>query len=132
MGEFVSNVAKLLDEAQMRKFNEGIQQGKEQAILEIAQRMIIEGAEDIFIAKVTGLSFEKIQELRKKSTGVGKVRWQISNVQELATGSSQATCGFLLFRKEFLLLKDHRTAEFRLLAEDSEALHHRKAQTCRR
>ena len=43
---------------------QGIQQGKEQALIEVAQRMIAEGAEDSFIAKVTGLSIEKVQELR--------------------------------------------------------------------
>ncbi|ABP66990.1 hypothetical protein Csac_1388 [Caldicellulosiruptor saccharolyticus DSM 8903] len=43
---------------------QGIQQGKEQALIEVAQRMIAEGAEDSFITKVTGLSIEKVQELR--------------------------------------------------------------------
>ncbi|WPX08870.1 Rpn family recombination-promoting nuclease/putative transposase [Anaerocellum danielii] len=70
MGEFVSNVARVLDESLERKFNEGIQQGIQQgayqAKIEIAKNMIQAGAEDNYIAKVTGLDIEKVKELRKE------------------------------------------------------------------
>ncbi|WP_039766360.1 MULTISPECIES: Rpn family recombination-promoting nuclease/putative transposase [unclassified Caldicellulosiruptor] len=76
MGDFVSNVARLLDESQMKKFNEGIQlgiqqgiqQGAYQAKIEIAKNMIQAGTEDDFIAKVTGLAIEEIRKLRKELT----------------------------------------------------------------
>ena len=63
MGEFVSNVAKLLDEAQMKKYNEGVIKTR----IEIARNMIKEGAEDIFIAKVTGLTIEEVRKLRDET-----------------------------------------------------------------
>ncbi|WP_271628888.1 Rpn family recombination-promoting nuclease/putative transposase [Caldicellulosiruptor sp. DIB 104C] len=66
MGEFVSNIARVLDESLERKFNEGIQQGAYQAKIEIAKNMIQAGAEDDFIAKVTGLAIEEIRKLRKE------------------------------------------------------------------
>ena len=58
MGEFVSNVAKLLDEAQMKKFIEG----KE----EVAKKMIKKGFSDEDIAELTELDVERIKELRKE------------------------------------------------------------------
>lgn len=62
MGEFVSNVAKLLDEAQMRKFNEGKIEGKE----EVARKLIKRGFSDEDIADITELDVERIKELRKE------------------------------------------------------------------
>lgn len=56
-----------LEKERKEAIQQGIQQGKEQALLEVAQRMIIEGAEDSFIAKVTGLSMEKVQEIRNNT-----------------------------------------------------------------
>ena len=70
MGDFVSNVARLLDETKTKEFNLGVQQGMQQgayqAKLEIAENMIIAGAEDAYIAKITGLDIEKIKDLRRK------------------------------------------------------------------
>ncbi|PFH17076.1 hypothetical protein B0S93_0867 [Caldicellulosiruptor bescii] len=37
-----------------------------EAQLEIARNLILEGAEDSFIAKVTGLDIEKVKELRNQ------------------------------------------------------------------
>ena len=70
MGEFVSNVARLLDEAQMKKFNEGIQQGmqkgKLEGRLEVARKLIQRGFSDEDIADITELDVEKIKELRQE------------------------------------------------------------------
>ncbi|ADQ06114.1 conserved hypothetical protein [Caldicellulosiruptor hydrothermalis 108] len=70
MGEFVSNVARLLDEAQMRKFNEGIQQGmqkgKLEGRLEVARKLIQRGFSDEDIADITELDVERIKELRQE------------------------------------------------------------------
>jgi predicted transposase/invertase (TIGR01784 family) len=70
MGEFVSNVARLLDESQMRKFNEGviqgIQKGKIEGKIEVAKKMIRRGFSDEDIAELTELDIEKVKELRKE------------------------------------------------------------------
>jgi len=57
---------KELEKERKQGIQQGIQQGKEQALLEVAQKMIEEGAEDSFIAKVTGLDMERIRQLRSK------------------------------------------------------------------
>ena len=44
----------------------GIEQGLEQGLEQTAINMIKEGASDEFITKVTGLSLEKVQQLRKQ------------------------------------------------------------------
>jgi len=62
MGEFVSNVAKLLDESQTRKFNEGKIEGK----IEVAKKLIQRGFSDEDIAELTELDLEKVKELRKE------------------------------------------------------------------
>ncbi|ABP68315.1 hypothetical protein Csac_2750 [Caldicellulosiruptor saccharolyticus DSM 8903] len=70
MGEFVSNVAKLLDEAQMKKFNEGrIEgriEGKIEGKIEVAKKLIQRGFSDEDIAELTELDIEKVKELRKE------------------------------------------------------------------
>ena len=45
---------------------EGLQQGFEQSKIETAERMILKGYKDEEIAEITGLSLEKIKELRAK------------------------------------------------------------------
>uniref|UniRef100_A0A7C5Z701 Rpn family recombination-promoting nuclease/putative transposase n=1 Tax=Caldicellulosiruptor owensensis TaxID=55205 RepID=A0A7C5Z701_9FIRM len=45
---------------------EGKIEGRMEAQLEIARNLILEGAEDSFIAKVTGLDIEKVKELRNQ------------------------------------------------------------------
>ena len=44
---------------------EGRAEGKNEGILEIARKMLKEGSELVFVAKVTGLSLDKIKELQK-------------------------------------------------------------------
>ncbi len=70
MGEFVSNIARVLDESLAREYNKGMQQGIQQGIqqtkIEIAKKLIQEGAEDSFIAKITELDIEEISKLRKE------------------------------------------------------------------
>ena len=43
----------------------GIEKGKLEAKLEVAQRMLVEGTDIAFIAKLTGLPIQKIKELQK-------------------------------------------------------------------
>ena len=45
---------------------EGMQKGIEKGKLEIAERLLSANAEIAFIAKITGLSLSKIEELKKK------------------------------------------------------------------
>ncbi|WP_157070658.1 hypothetical protein [Legionella nautarum] len=45
---------------------EGIEKGRREAELEMAQRMLDAGSELVFIAKVTGLSTNEIKALQKK------------------------------------------------------------------
>jgi len=70
MGEFVSNIARVLDESLERKFNEGIQQGIQQGEyrtkVEIAKKLILKGESDEDIAEVTELAIEEIRKLRKE------------------------------------------------------------------
>ena len=42
---------------------QGMEKGKLEGKLEIAEKMLIEGAEPVFIAKITGLSMEQIKKL---------------------------------------------------------------------
>ncbi|WAM33890.1 RpnC/YadD family protein [Caldicellulosiruptor morganii] len=62
MGEFVSNVSRLLDEVQMKKFNEGKIEGKE----EVARKLINRGFSDEDIAELTDFDIERIKKLRKE------------------------------------------------------------------
>lgn len=70
MGEFVSNIARVLDESLERKFNEGIQQGIQQGEyrtkVEIARKLILKGASDEDIAEITELDIEEIRKLRRE------------------------------------------------------------------
>ena len=70
MGEFVSNIARVLDGSLERKFNEGIQQGIQQGEyrtkVEIAKKLILKGESDEDIAEVTELAIEEIRKLRKE------------------------------------------------------------------
>lgn len=45
---------------------EGIEKGIEKERTETAKRMLLEGAEGAFIAKVTQLPLEKVQELKEE------------------------------------------------------------------
>jgi predicted transposase/invertase (TIGR01784 family) len=45
---------------------EGEQKGKQEAALAIARNAIASGANDEFIAKITGLSLERVQALRRE------------------------------------------------------------------
>lgn len=69
MGEYISNVSRLLEESQNRKFYEGIQQGIQQGILrgkiEVAEKLIQKGFSDEEVAEFTGLDVEKVKELRE-------------------------------------------------------------------
>ncbi len=66
MGEFISNVARLLDEARTKDFMAGKLEGNLEATMRIAKNMILKGYNDQAIEEITGLSIEKIKELRKK------------------------------------------------------------------
>nr|WP_148222335.1 hypothetical protein [Caldicellulosiruptor hydrothermalis] len=61
MGEFVSNVARLLDETKTKDF----MAGKLEATIEFAKRLIQKGFSDEEIAELTELEIERIKELRK-------------------------------------------------------------------
>ncbi|WP_083790248.1 Rpn family recombination-promoting nuclease/putative transposase [Caldicellulosiruptor hydrothermalis] len=64
MGEFVSNVARLLDEAKTKDFLAGKLEGKLEATIEFAKRLIKKGFSDEEIAELTKLQIEKVKELR--------------------------------------------------------------------
>jgi predicted transposase/invertase (TIGR01784 family) len=61
MGEFISNVARLLDEAKTKDFLAG----KFEATIEFAKRLIQKGFSDEEVAELTELEIEKVKELRK-------------------------------------------------------------------
>jgi predicted transposase/invertase (TIGR01784 family) len=81
MGEFISNVARLLDEAKTKDFLagklegklegkiegkiEGKLEGKLEATIEFAKRLIQKGFSDEEVAELTELQIEKVKELRK-------------------------------------------------------------------
>ncbi len=73
MGEFILNVARLLDEAKTRDFMagklegkiEGKLEGKLEATIEFAKRLIQKGFSDEEVAELTELEIEKVKELRK-------------------------------------------------------------------
>lgn len=46
---------------------EGLQKGRLEGKLEVANRLLLEGAELSFIAKITGLSLEKLKEFKKNT-----------------------------------------------------------------
>ncbi|WAM33907.1 Rpn family recombination-promoting nuclease/putative transposase [Caldicellulosiruptor morganii] len=66
MGEFVSNISRLLDEVQMKKFNEGKLEGKIEGKEEVAKKLIKKGFSDEDIAELTELDIERIRKLRKE------------------------------------------------------------------
>lgn len=70
MGDFVSNVARLLDETKTKEFNMGIQQGIQQGIyrakVEMAKKLVKKGYSDDEIAELTELEVEEIRKLRKE------------------------------------------------------------------
>jgi len=80
VGDFVFNVQRLMQEyykeAEEKGKEKGYEEGKLEGKLEgeleatirIARNMILAGAEDSFISKVTGLDIEKIKELRQNMT----------------------------------------------------------------
>lgn len=63
VGEKIMTVAEQL---KAEGIQQGVKQGSEQAKNEIAERLLSEKAEVAFIAKITGLSLVKIEELKKK------------------------------------------------------------------
>ena len=77
MGEFISNVARLLDEAKTKDFLagklegklegkiEGKIEGKLEATIEFAKRLIQKGFSDEEVAELTELKIEKVKELKK-------------------------------------------------------------------
>ena len=69
MGEFISNVARLLDEAKTKDFMagklEGKIEGKIEATIEFAKKLIQKGFSDEEVAELTDLQIEKVKELRK-------------------------------------------------------------------
>ena len=59
-----------LEEAQRdRGRQEGLQEGRQKAKLEIAGNMIRYGVDDDYIAKWTGLSIESVTNLRRELNG---------------------------------------------------------------
>ncbi|AZT89419.1 Rpn family recombination-promoting nuclease/putative transposase [Caldicellulosiruptor changbaiensis] len=70
MGEFVSNVARLLDETKTKEFLAGVQQGIQQGIqqerIETAKRMIQLGISYDVISKATNLSIEEIEKIAQE------------------------------------------------------------------
>ncbi|MEZ0537630.1 carbamoyl-phosphate synthetase large chain oligomerization, partial [Caldicellulosiruptoraceae bacterium PP1] len=71
MGEFVSNVARLLDETMTKEFSLGMQQGMQQGIqlerMKTAKRMIELGISFDIISKATELSIEEIEKISKEN-----------------------------------------------------------------
>jgi len=65
MGEFISNVARLLDEAKTKDFMAGKLEGKLETTIEFAKRLIQKGFSDEEVAELTELQIEKVKELRK-------------------------------------------------------------------
>lgn len=76
VGDFVFNVQRLMQEyykeaeekGKEKGYEEGKFEGKLEATIRIARNMILAGAEDSFISRVTGLDIEKIKELRQNMT----------------------------------------------------------------
>ena len=76
VGDFIFNVQQLIQEyykqaeekGKEKGYEEGKFEGKLEATIRIARNMILAGAEDSFISKVTGLDIEKIKELRQNMT----------------------------------------------------------------
>ncbi len=60
VGEKIMSLAEQLKE-------EGRLEGESQGRFEIAERMLAEGSDPVFVAKVTGLSLDKIKALQKKN-----------------------------------------------------------------
>lgn len=71
MGEFVSNVARLLDETKTKEFLAGVQQGIQQGIqqerIDTAKRMIQLGISYDVISKATNLSTEEIEKIAQEN-----------------------------------------------------------------
>ncbi|MEZ0537886.1 carbamoyl-phosphate synthetase large chain oligomerization, partial [Caldicellulosiruptoraceae bacterium PP1] len=67
MGEFVSNVARLLDETKAKEYMQGKLEGKLEGKKEIAKRMIALGISKDIISKVTDLSIEEIEKISKEN-----------------------------------------------------------------
>ncbi len=76
VGDFVFNVQRLMQEyyreaeekGKEKGYEEGRLEGELEATIRIARNMIVAGAEDSFISKVTELDVEKIKELRQNMT----------------------------------------------------------------
>ncbi len=79
LGDFIYNFSQVRQqyEASLKHYRDienslelqhkaGKKEGKEETILEIAKNAIEEGANDNFIAKITGLTLAQIAALRKK------------------------------------------------------------------
>lgn len=70
MGDFVSNVARLLDETKTKEFTMGIQQGIQQGMyrakVEVAKKLIQRGYSVDEIAELTELDVEEITKLKQE------------------------------------------------------------------
>uniref|UniRef100_A0A7C5Z0T8 Rpn family recombination-promoting nuclease/putative transposase n=1 Tax=Caldicellulosiruptor owensensis TaxID=55205 RepID=A0A7C5Z0T8_9FIRM len=60
------NLRKIREELIFEGLQQGLQQGFEKSKIETAERMILKGYKDEEIAEITGLSLEKVKELRAK------------------------------------------------------------------
>ena len=60
----MANICKALEEMRREGREKGIKQGIEQGVEQVAVNMILENMDDTLIQKLTGLSAERIAELR--------------------------------------------------------------------
>ncbi|ADQ08298.1 conserved hypothetical protein [Caldicellulosiruptor hydrothermalis 108] len=65
MGEFISNVARLLDETNQKQFNKGIQQGRLEERIEIVKKLIRRGFSDQQIAELIEIEVEEVKKIRE-------------------------------------------------------------------
>lgn len=67
VGEKMMTLAEqLIEEGMIKGIQEGVQKGKFEGKLEVAKRLLIEGTEIAFIAKITGISLEKLEVLNQE------------------------------------------------------------------
>ena len=59
-----TNTCRAFEEMKRENFNKGLEQGRQQGLEQVAVNMILENMDDTLIQKLTGLSAERIAELR--------------------------------------------------------------------
>ena len=59
-----TNTCRAWQEMKNENFNKGLEQGRQQGLEQVAVNMILENMDDTLIQKLTGLSAERIAELR--------------------------------------------------------------------